>query len=185
MCVQCELLLGWQPIGFKPGSEMRNSHGKFEVTRHAGGRKYWGVLYPDGTYTHTARTQGEAKEQAEAWSPDPTLIALDVSLSGNADTPAARAVSGVIDTSRGCFVPKKRGWNANGDAGNAAKEALAALRALVDLRAAVEEAIRDQVSTARTNTATGWCSNVATWDEIGEAMRVTKQSAQARFGKTG
>jgi hypothetical protein len=171
--------------------------GRFFVMRHGEGRKYWGVQYPDGTYTHSALTKAEAKQQAEAWQRDPSLTTLAGSQSANPDTelqgatesvstdvsPAAAVVSAFVDAlSSREFKRAQKGWDQR-TAGDAQQRALGILRELAALRAAVDEAILDQVAKARKNTGSDWYPNSATWADVGAALGVTKQSAQARFGK--
>lgn len=186
---------------------------RFFIRRHGEGRKYWGVTYPDGTYTHNALTQAEAKLQAESWKPDPELVQLldDDALSvlhdsacipstGPDATPAAAVESAspdggdvdlvmLVDTvviaARNRDVPRGgRGWGYQ-DAGESQRRALIAIEELVKLRGVVATALRAQVAMARNNTGTQWYSNAATWSDVGAALGVSKQSAQAKYGKTG
>lgn len=156
---------------------MRTDAGVFTVQRHGEGRKYWGVTYPDGTYTHTALTQGEAKEQAEAWEPDPTLVQLELGQDALTRELVARVIADAEP-----MKPAGRGYYSYNSTGEKQQKALGALRDLKALRDAVETAIREQVEVARTNTGNSWTSNAARWDDVGEALGVTKQSAASRFG---
>lgn len=181
------------------GIAANSDHGvRFFVGRHGEGRKYWGVTYPDSTYTHNALTQAEAKLQAESWEPDSELVQLlddaEISESGAADVmPAAAVKSGptdvvelvdalVVEVRSRPVENRGRGWGYQ-DAGQTQREALAAIAELAQLRAAVDRAITAQVAVARTSTGSAWYSNAATWAHIGEALGVTKQSAQAKYGK--
>lgn len=155
---------------------LRNERGLFTVQRHGEGRKYWGVTYPDGTYTHTALTQAEAKAQAETWEADPTLVQLElrqVSLT-------RELVDSIIEGAE----PMKpdQSYYSYTSVGADQQKALGALRELRALRDDVETAIREQVEIARKDTHGGWSSNAATWDHVGKALGVTKQSAASRFG---
>jgi hypothetical protein len=183
---------------------------RITVARHGEGRKYWGVTYPDGTYEHSALSQTEAKQQAEAWRPDKTIVALvdeksvqadaapasDVSTSGGADFAAAAGITSgaldavelvdlVVQNATGRDIPRGgRGWGYQ-DAGDGQRRALVAIEDLAALRSAIDNAIRAQVAVARNNTGSSWYSNAATWADIGAALGVTKQSAQAKYGRTG
>lgn len=172
---------------------------RFIVERHGEGRKYWGVTYPDGTYTHNALTQGEAKQQAETWRPDPTLVplvderqpGLTAELGAGTESAApdsftaAAVVSAFIDAaSRRDVERTRKGWGYQ-DAGADQQKALSVLRDLAELRRLVDESIRAQVAEARKNTGSAWYSNAATWSDVGAALGVTKQSAQAKYGRTG
>lgn len=179
---------------------------RITVARHGEGRKYWGVTYPDGTYEHSALSQAEAKQQAERWTPDTTLTVLAGTESVKADrspggssggvdaAAAAGMLSGeldavelvdlVVQNAVGREIPRGgRGWGYQ-DAGDSQKRALTALGDLAALRQAVEGAIRAQVAVARNNTGSSWYSNAATWADVGAALGVTKQSAQAKFGRS-
>lgn len=155
---------------------LRDERGLFTVQRHGEGRKYWGVTYPDGTYTHTALTQAEAKTQAEAWEPDPTLVQLEmrqVSLT-------RELVDNVIAKAEP--IKPQQSYYSYTSVGSDQQKALGALRDLKTLRDEVETAIRAQVEIARKDTHGGWSTNAATWDHVGSALGVTKQSAASRFG---
>jgi hypothetical protein len=171
---------------------------RITVARHGEGRKYWGVTYPDGTYTHDARTQAEAKLQAEAWSPDASLVPLleagsgdadampaaELAASGAADWTAAAVVSAFVDAaSRRDFEKTRKGWGYQ-DAGKQQQRALLVLRELAALRIEVGKAIDEQVAAARLNTGGAWYSNAATWADVGAALGVTKQSVQAKYGRS-
>lgn len=69
------------------------------------------------------------------------------------------------------------------ETGQKQRDALQRLAALRDLREAVEAEIRSEVATARKNTRQEFYPNNASWIEVGAALGVTKQSAQARYGK--
>ena len=153
-----------------------NEHGAFVVTRHGEGRKYWGVAYPDGTYTHTALTLEEAKRQAETWKRDPTLVQLDL---GHA--PLTHEVVNRVIASAEPMKPEQSYYSYT-SVGADQQKALGALRELRALRDEVEAAIREQVEIARKDTHGGWSTNAATWDHVGKALGVTKQSAASRFG---
>lgn len=215
-------LLIWDRVG--DSLRALDERGTFTVARHGEGRKYWGVSYPDGTYTHSALTQTEAKQQAESWAPDKSLVALSgiddardrdqsevpddeyrvefaneprqpaltvhAGVAGQATlthelaesssmTPAG-AVSAIIDAAPAIKIQPNNPYSYNSH-GKAQTRALQVLAALVELRAETEAAIRHQVQIARTNTGNSWNSNAATWEDVGKALGVTKQSAQARY----
>ena len=214
--------------------------GSFVVRRHGEGRKYWGVTYPDGTYTHNARTQAEAKLQAGAWEPDETLVQLVdgksaepddefpicndcgrglTSVVGDGvnaqlcdqcdadqldqlvdpwsdepdDAPAAAAVASVeADDDAGMsgqdFLPDA------GDDWQTAREkqdnlrrhrrsALECIPSLVAARASLDAQIAEMVERARLTSGSYYDYDRPTWEQIGKALGVTKQSAQAKYGK--
>lgn len=193
-----------------------DTRGHFTVRRHGEGRKYWGVTYPDGTYTHNALTASAAKAQAQSWRPDPSLVSLsdnldgefidggdsshgaeylNVSSSRSGPVPApsavgtgyppltpAGAVSAIIDGAPAVKIATAA-YSYN-DTGASQQKALSAVVALAELRAEVEASIAQQIALARANTSHQWGSNSATWEQVGKALGVTKQSAQSRYGKT-
>lgn len=63
--------------------------------------------------------------------------------------------------------------------------ALLKLRQLGWLRAEVEHAIRANVSIARTAASNWYDCEPPTWEEIGKALRVTKQAAASRYKDAG
>lgn len=151
-------------------------HWSFTIRRHGEGRKYWEVHYPDGTWTHSALSLKAAKTQAASWEPDPSLAELP-----EPPSLAAAVVSGVIDSAPPLTFPRN-GYSYQ-SAGEKQRRALSVIAALVELRAETELAIRHQVELARINTGGNWNSNAAVWEEVGKALGVTKQSAQAKYGK--
>lgn len=193
----------WQRATWRTDSAMYldTERGRFFVMRHGEGRKYWGVQHPDGTYTHSALTQAEAKRQAEAWEPDATLTTLvdappaaAAAEARDVDTPSStvdglRVLVELVDVivrkarERGESNPTGRGYGYQAT-GNTQQGALEAIRDLVALRGVVERAINAQVAVARHNSGRSWYSNAATWSDIGEALGVSKQGAQAKYGKT-
>jgi hypothetical protein len=170
---------------------------RFFVARHGEGRKYWEVTYPDGTYTHNALTQAEAKQQAESWQPDPELVQLvdDVSDETDSAPAAASSASVVPDVTAAAIIhaivdaaaAQQRNWNRGGYSmnyiGRQQQDSLTAISELVALRAAIDDDIRRLVGLARTNTSgSHWNTNAATWVDVGAALGVTKQSAQSKYG---
>lgn len=167
----------WQrePDGAIFGVDQKTLEG-YTITRHPGGRKYWGVTYPDHTYTHSALTLSEAKQQAEAWEPDPTLVELEVGQPSLTEQLLASIISEAEPLTP---TTSYYGYNTSGEP---QRKALGALRDLRALRELVETAIREQVAIARTNTGSNWSSNAATWEHVGQALGVTKQSVASRYG---
>lgn len=177
-----------------------DEQGEFFVSRHGEGRKYWGLVYPDGTYTHNALTQAEAKKQAENWVPDATLVTLELGGQDDLTNPTSVSqdalpvaiandqepltvelvIAGYLADAEP-FKAESRSYYAQ--LGDEQKSALSNLHALAALRRAVEERIREEVYAARRNTGTSqWYTNNATWEQVGKALGVSKQSAQGRYG---
>jgi hypothetical protein len=159
---------------------LRTELGIFTVERHGEGRKYWGVTYPDGTYTRNALTQSEAKEQAEAWEPDPTLVPL-VELDRQPDLTrelVERAIAAAEP-----FKPSGRSYYSVFSLTDSHRRALGALVELKKLRDAVQLAIVEQVAIARTDSSPSYYTKTAaTWEQVGEALGITKQAASGRYG---
>ena len=61
------------------------------------------------------------------------------------------------------------------------KRAMSNLAKLAELRAAVEGAISENVAQAREVNSAYYDYGAPTWEQIGKALGVTKQSAQARY----
>lgn len=62
------------------------------------------------------------------------------------------------------------------------RKAMGNLRMLRELRAAVEEEIEHNVAAAREQGGS-WYDKGLSWETVGGALGVTKQAAQARYGK--
>ena len=89
------------------------------------------------------------------------------------------ALATILD---GNTAPPKPHRYGTTSAGKEQQDALKAVRGLARLRRLVEEAVIVQVDESRRNTGSSYYPNAATWELVGAALGVTKQSARTRYG---
>ena len=153
----------------------------FSVTRHGESRKYWEAHYPDGTHTATFTTMESAKRRCEDWEPDPTLVPLVDAATTHVAPAAAEPLPfrTVIDAHL---------WDVSGPTTHTSKaHALNNVHVLTQMRATVEQLIRENIATARTGVRDNWGGwrwghEPRTWSDIGRALGVSKQAAATRYG---
>lgn len=162
----------------------------YRVGRHGAGRSHWDAALPDGS-TSTLTSKKAALEACEDFAEQfpPQLLGqedLTVELAQEAEDPdvqlRATLVRLALDVDGGRPAPKKQGYYSGGGTGAEQTKALKVIRGLAGTRAALEREMQAQVDAARLNTGSSWYSNAATWDLVGEALGVSKQSASTRYG---
>ena len=170
---------------YSNGTDSLGRH--YIVQRHGAGRSHWDAVLPDGS-TETFTRKSDATAACEAWE---ELLPGEVSGESNPsdrdetaspDLPAAlAALANEFSTydPRGADRSSMYGYNS---AGEKQLAALHAIRGLAIIRAEIETLIQSAVDAARVNSGNSWSSNAATWDQVGGALGVKKQSASARYG---
>ena len=177
-----------------------------QVQRHGTGRKYWEAHYPDGTHVDNFTTAAAAKRSCEQWEVDPTLVPLVDEETTPVVTPPATGQDSLTDagvdeettpvvTSPAEELLPFRSviadhlWDASGDpvTRSIRAEALKNVATLAQMRATVEQLLRDQIAIARTGKKDRWGGfrygdEPRTWSEIGAALGVSKQAAATRYG---
>jgi hypothetical protein len=161
---------------------------------------------PDDSLTELDLGDGRAEPEENFWDDRTTPLAYAGELSGEYDGELAVAgesgrddddagdpsgwtveqlvshliaLGGVLDGD--AAAPQAKGYGTTSP-GTDQKEALKRLRGLARLRSSIEIAIIDQVDEARKNTGNSWYPNSATWELVGAALGVAKQSAATRYG---
>lgn len=165
----------------------------YRVGRHGAGRSHWDAALPNGgiaTVTSKKAAQEACENFATTFPPqllehgqenltreltsetgDQSIYTqlVELALKIDSDDPAPRS------TSSGYSYSERT-------TGSEQEHALKVIRGLAAIRRSVEEAIRIEVEQARKNTTgSNWRDNSATWDVIGLALGVTKQSARSRY----
>lgn len=154
---------------------------RYRVERHGEGRSRWDVVLPDGT-TETVQRKADAVARAESWEPDSELVPLVDAETGDPDDDLVAQIMRLAALLNGDEKAPPTNVYSYNSTGTRQNDALKALRGLSRLRVEVETLVQASVDVARTNDGNSWNSNAATWEQVGAALGVKKQSASARYG---
>lgn len=188
--------LVWAANSPLPGYISSDGGGRvFRVRRRENTRRYWVAIYPDGTSTDWHTTLVAAKLACERWEEDNTLLPLVDELTITIDNGAAAETSKPVVQQPAAeeMLPFRSVFEAHltdtPEPYNSSvrRRALKNVAVLAQMRATVEQLLRDQIAVARTGVHNQWGGyrwgdEPITWQEIGNALGVSKQAAATRYG---